>query len=174
MAKKKTSISGNYENEFSIIGIACHIPEYRIVYFLNQISNFNFSRYDDLMIVQKNDDHNLAFPFFYFEDSENSATFHLIANRAVEGFLINEWKQMDFLLIVFGSRKKPAIESIIKQIRKTPNVLAVTEMKITSKIGIDNLLTDIELHINEIHKKEKEKDKEIINKLRINRYRPLH
>lgn len=169
MVKKRGTISANYEYEFTIIGIACHIPEYRVVHFLNKISNFNFIRLDDL-IINKGEEEEFGFPFYFFKDIESGATFHLIANRFTERVLIKQWKQIDFLLIAFGSNHKVKTEEIVKEIRIIPNVIAVSEMPITKKLAIDNFMTDLELHINEIQKREKEKDKEISNKLRTNRY----
>ncbi|NVN93976.1 MAG: IPExxxVDY family protein [Bacteroidetes bacterium] len=167
MVKKKGTISGIYENEFVIIGIACHDHDYRLAHFLNKISNFNFIRYNDLMVYQKNNDNPLGFQFYYFDDTENCTNYHFIANRGTEGFLINEWNKIDYLLIVFGSIKKNNLKPIIKQIRKAPIVIAVQEMLITKKIEIDNLMTDLELHIIEIFKKEKEEQQKQKNKLKI-------
>ncbi|MFZ4398727.1 MAG: IPExxxVDY family protein [Bacteroidales bacterium] len=169
MVKKKGTLSGNYANEFTIIGIACHIPEYRVVHFLNKISNFSFIRYNDLMVYKKNNEDPQGFAFYYFDDIENCATYHLISNRGSDGIMINEWKQIDFLLIASISNQNIKFKSIVTEIKKVPNVLAVSQMLPTKKIEIDNLLTDLELHINEIRKKEKEKDKEIANKLKTNR-----
>ncbi len=174
MAKKKGTLSGNYENEFSIIGVACHLNYYRIAHFLNKIPNFNFSRFDDIMIYQKNNENPLGFPFYYFYDIENLTSFHFIANRSIDGILINDWKQIDYLLITLGSDKNINLKSIIKQIKKIPNVLAASKMMIINKPDIENLMTDLELHLNEIYKREKEKEKEIMNKLRSNRFSYLH
>lgn len=169
MTKNRGIISANYENEFVIIGIACHLNDYRIVHFLNKISNFSFIRYNDLIVYQKNNETPLGFPFYYFDDTENCTTFHFISNRSPDGIMINEWKQIDFLLISFGAGNNIDLKAIIKQIRGIPNVLAVSEMPITKKINIELLITDVELHINEIIKKEKEEEKKLKEKLKINR-----
>ena len=173
MVKKKGTLSGNYVNEYAIIGIACHLKYYRVAHFMNKISNFNFTRYDDLMVYQKNNDNPLGFPFYYFNDIESYTTFHLIANRSLDGIMVNEWKQMDYLLITFGATQNINMKSIMKQIRKIPSMLAVSEMPLTKKPDIENLMTDLELHLIEISKKEKEEDKKIINKLKTNRYNYL-
>ncbi len=167
MSKKKGTISGNYENEFVIIGIACHLNDYRLVHFLNKTLSFNFTRYDDLLIYQKNSEIPLGFPFYYFDDNESYTSFYFISNRNSDGIIINEWKQIDFLLIAFGSTNNIDLESIVKQIRKIPNVLLVSKMPFTKKNEFDILMTDIELHINEIIKKEKADENEAKKKLKI-------
>ncbi len=167
MVKKKGIISGNYESEFAIMGIACHLNDYRIIHFLNKILDFNFIRYDDLMVYQKNNENPLAFPFYYFNDTETHTYFHFISNRSPDGIMINKWKQIDYVLVVLGSLHNIDLKSIIKQIKKIPNVLAVSEMPLTKKPEIENLMTDIELHVIEILKKEKEEEKKVINKLRV-------
>ncbi len=166
MAKKKESISGNYESEFAIIGIACHDFDYRVIHFLNKVSNFNFIRYDDFLIPTKGEENDEGFPFYFFNDSENYTSFHFIANRSADGILIKEWKQMDYLLVIFGSVHSLNIKSMIHEIRKLPIVLAATEMPRNYKIGVENLVLDIELHIIEIQRKEKEKERLAKNKLK--------
>jgi hypothetical protein len=170
MAKKKGTLSGNYENEFSIIGIACHEKYYRIAHYLNKILNFNFTCYDDIMVFQKKIENSLGFPFYYFNDIENLTSFHLIGNRSTDGILISDWKQIDYLLIILGSVNNINLKSMINQIKKIPNVLAASEMITLNKPDIENLMTDLELHLIEISKKEKEKDKEVMNKLKSNRF----
>jgi len=174
MAKKRGTISGNYENEFTIIGIACNLNEYRLAHFLNKVSNFNFIRFDDFKIEHKIQDIILSFPFYYFEDIESCTTYHFISNRTAEGIIIKEWNQLDYLLIAFGAVNNNFIENIIKQIRKIPIVMAASKIPPSKNAGIENFMTDLELHIIAILKRDKEKELEIKNKLKDNRFHLMH
>ncbi|MCX6230707.1 MAG: IPExxxVDY family protein [Bacteroidetes bacterium] len=165
MATKKANISAAYENDFSVIGIACHLHDYRIVHFLNKIANFNFIRFDDLKVLQKNTETTLGFPFYYFNDTENYTCFYFISNRSIDGIMFNEMKEIDYFLFSVGSSHNINLKSLIKQIKKIPNVLAITEELNFNKTEIDNLMTDIELHITEIERIEREK--ELIAKSKI-------
>jgi hypothetical protein len=169
MATKKANISAAYENDFSVIGIACHLKDFRLIHFLNKILNFNFNRFDDINVMQKKSENPPNFPFYYFNDTENYVNLYLIPNIGADGILFNELKQIDFFLFIVGSDHNVNVKSIIRQIKKIPNVLAVTGELNFNKIEIDNLMTDIELHITEIERIKKEKENEAKSKISSSR-----
>jgi hypothetical protein len=169
MATKKVNISPAYENDFSVIGIACHLKDFRLIHFLNKISNFNFNRYDDLKVKEKHSETPPEFPFYYFNDTENYVNLYLISNISPDGILFNELKQIDFFLFIVGTDHNVNVKSIIKQIKKIPNVLAVTGELNFNKMELDNLMTDIELHITEIDRQKKEIEQQAKNKISSSR-----
>jgi hypothetical protein len=76
---------------------------------------------------------------FKFVSEENHYTVHLISNRSLQGVLIPEYAQIEYLLKVEG---REDIEELVKQIRKINNVLAAFHLSQDSLKHVSHLFFD--------------------------------
>jgi hypothetical protein len=132
---------------FTLIGISCHLKDYRLSYLLNQKLEYSFSKLEDLQ----------DFSFYYYRDEDRYNTYTLIANRSQESVLVPQLKQTDFLLLVEGEFKKAQKDPVLNAIRTIPNVLTAYEIRLPEIKNFEILLTDIEMHVMNIFKIEKSK-----------------
>jgi hypothetical protein len=153
MALKKRTLTLESDCDFSIIGISCHIADYRFVHFLNKIRNFNFIRLDEFNFFVKSIEDSLKFPFYLFEDKENYTSYYIIANRSEDGILVNEWKMFDYLLISNSYLNDVKLKTLTSLLKNIPGVLAVSNLQINKKSDIENLLSDIEIYILNFNKR---------------------
>ena len=127
---------------FTLIGISCHLKDYRLSYLLNQKLECSFSKLEDLQ----------DFSFYYYRDEDRYNTYTLIANRSQESVLVPQLKQTDFLLLVEGEFKKAQKDPVLNAIRTIPNVLTAYEIRLPEIKNFEILLTDIEMHVMNIFK----------------------
>jgi hypothetical protein len=160
MAIKKTKMSLSDNSEYTIIGISCHLSDFRFVHYLNKIRYFNFVRYADFDYEFKNQKEIFYFPLYYFDDKESYTSYYFIANRSEDGILMNEWKNFDFLLITKSILSEEKLKIFYSDIKKIPGILAVSQLHTTNKSEVNNLLTEVEIYVMEyllLSKKEQNK-----------------
>ena len=140
---------------FTLIGISCHVKDYRISFLLNAHLGFEFLKLDDLTITLPRKKVPAGFSFYYYYDEDYFNIYYLLANRSQEFVLAPEVRQVDFLLIVEGAFKKTQKDPLIKAIRGIPNVLAAYEINLAEINNHEMLLNDMEMHFMNLHKESK-------------------
>jgi hypothetical protein len=137
---------------FTLIGISCHVKDYRISFLLNKHLGSAFLKLEDLRITLNNKKDPAEFSFYYYPDEDYFNTYYLLANRCEEYVLAPEIKQVDFLMIVEGEFSKVQKDRLIASIRNIPNVLTAYEIKFSEIKNYETLLNDMEMHFINIKK----------------------
>lgn len=131
--------------DYTTIGIACHMKDYRFTFFLNDQLGFQMKRMEDLLYGDGKD--SLGYSFYFFRNPEERRSFYLVSNYHEEGRLIPTEKGADFFLIVNDilpvSRKK----QLISQIQKIPQVLAAYDIPKGKANNLEMIFEEIELHL---------------------------
>ena len=140
---------------FTLIGISCHMKDYRISFLLNKHLGSDFLKMEDLKIALNNKKDPAEFSCYYYPDEDYFITYYLVANRNQEFVLAPEIKQVDFLLIVDGEFRKAQRDRLIKSIRNIPNILTAYEIKFAEIRNYETLLNDMEMHFMKIKKENK-------------------
>lgn len=102
MKKKQHKLAYQPEYDFTLIGIASHENDYKLSWALNQKFNFSFIRVESLLINDSKLQVAQSFVVYNFEDKTAGLSFNLISNRCDNGFLIEELKNIDYFLQIFG------------------------------------------------------------------------
>lgn len=152
MAKKMYLDAKPESAYFTLLGISCHLKDYRLSFLLNQNLGFSFIKWDDLTFSSYLHEVESGFSFYRYHDEERLTTYHLIANRSEEFALVPENKQLDFLLFLEGKATRQEKDSLVKAIRSIQGVLTVFEIRLTEIRNYEILLTDIEMHVMNILK----------------------
>jgi len=142
---------------FSLIGISCHLKDYRLSYLLNQQLEFSLSKLDDLPHPLPGAQEPAEFSYYYYRDEDRRQTWSLIANRSQDAVLIPPLKQTDFLLLVEGEFRKAQKEEVLHSIRIIPNVLTAFEVSLSEVRNPEILLTDIEMHLMKVFTRNRNK-----------------
>lgn len=143
---KKYLLSNEPETLNFIIGIAGMLKDFRLTYHLNKSLYLNLVKKDDLFADIRQNGQNSAFPFFIYEEPHSFLTFNLIGNKSPEGYLLPEFKQADYLLLINGPFPKESMERFLKSIRSIPSVLTAYKIDINKYKKLESFLTEIELH----------------------------
>ena len=133
-SKKKLLIENDYE--FFLFGISCSERSYRLCFALNDKFKASFSKSKDMEVQEKNHTVQSKFPVFTFRDEEMFTDYRIIGNKTESRFLIPEFKQADYLLMVQGGMPYAEKNNILKKIKEVTFVQTAFEIdpkKIKSK-----------------------------------------
>ncbi len=133
-SKKKLLIQNDYD--FLLFGISCGEKLYRLCWALNNQLNVSFSKGKDMEIAEKNQEVQTKFPVFSFRDEETLTDYKVILNKTENKFLVPEYKQADYLLMIQGGIPYSERSSILKKIKEVAFVQTSFEIdprKIKSK-----------------------------------------
>jgi len=142
---------------YTLIGIACHLMDYRFLYWLNCEPGFNFIKEADLKIGFPGLDHSVAFSFSSYYDEDHRNSYYLVSNFSGVVVLLSEFRQIDFILLIEGDFKKKQKDALMAIIRSIPKVLTAYEIKLTDIKNAESFLTDVEMHVSEIRQEIKSK-----------------
>ena len=133
-SKKKLLIENDYD--FFLFGISCSEKSYRLCFALNNKLKAAFSKSKDMEVQEKNQGAQSKFPMFVFRNEEMFTEYRVITNKIASKFLIPEFKQADYLLMVQGGMLYSEKSSILKKVKEVPFVQTAFEIdpkKIKSK-----------------------------------------
>lgn len=135
MAKLTLELEEDYS--FKLIGINCHIKDYRLCWEMNEAMNFDFVKEEDYEIIIKNKKQ--GYSFYSYLDEENYIDYYLISNRGEFGRLIPEEKS-DFLLLFKGSITKEQLKQISEQLHRIRNILTAYPIEVENLKSKKNLI----------------------------------
>ena len=147
---------------FTLVGISCHLLDYRLLYDFNKQLDFNFNKERDFTPTSMTPEENSSFSFYIYKDEDTRNSYYLLANKNPDIYLLPALKQADFLLFIEGPLSKIRQETLLNGIRSIQKVLTAFEIKFNQVKNYENLLTDIELHIMNIAKESKQEFNKII------------
>jgi hypothetical protein len=121
-----------------LYGIVSQEKPHRLVWFLNKISPYHFSRVDDyeIEIASKL----FAFAQYTFNDEENHITYILIINKDESQLLIPELKNFDYLLLIKGAINFFEEEMLKDNIKTIPTVQIIFEVETEKLKSKHNLI----------------------------------
>lgn len=138
MAKLTLDFEEAFELDFLLIGIACHIKDYRLAYCINKALDWDLRRTDDLDLFVKNEQ--ALFSMYEYQVEEDLKSYHLISNRSDKGLLIPERKESDFFIQLYGEFTDEQFTHIKKEIQKIKFVLTSFEIDPSKLKSGNNLL----------------------------------
>lgn len=136
MAKHKLEMEP--DPEVMLIGISCHVKDYRLCWALNRTLGINLARRDS-DITDPGPEKLASYPVFDHLDEESQAHYVLVNNHCTDGVLIKEYHQADFFLIVDEAAPHSPTE-LIDQVRKTEFVLTAFPLDARTERGAHKLL----------------------------------
>ena len=136
----KLTLDIEYEYDFILVGISCHLKDYRLCWAINSGNmGIDFTKADDLVIHSKNKEES-RFSKFIFDDEDINLCFNLISNRGTQGYLLPEQKQADYLLMVSGNFPEDQTSGLLKELKKIDFILTAFTIDVEKLKSKQNLL----------------------------------
>lgn len=149
---KKLSVNIDYSDEYAFIGIACHLKDYRLSFYLNKALDFKLKKIDDFnQLDERLESH--PYSVFYYYCPDFHSTFCLLSNHHADMKLIPSLKQFDYFLVFQKNLNAPQKQELIRKIKKVPNMIMAYEIDYTKMNKVNYLITDLELQLIENIKK---------------------
>ncbi|MBI9036973.1 MAG: IPExxxVDY family protein [Bacteroidales bacterium] len=150
MAILKSKLDFEY---YSMIGVSCHLKDYRLTYYLNKTLGIDLKKSKEFSITKEKEKKNIHFSFFIFNDKKKEISYYLISNHNPESKLIPSQKQIDYLLITKDLINQENVMEIINKIKTISYVLTAYKIELSKIRSINNLLSDLEIHVSNISPK---------------------
>ena len=112
---------------FSVMGISSHENDYRLSWSINEQLGLSFVQSDSLIT-----DAGKEFACFVHEDDEQR--FLLVSNRCDNGFLLEKYKNFDFILKFDAELNETGISEWLRNLRKVPLVSAVFPIPVNKTV----------------------------------------
>ena len=145
---KKLSSKFDFSSEYTLIGISCHLKDYRLTFFLNNKLHLHLSRIDDF-VQEGPDKTDLNYSVYFYKCLETQNNFCLISNHHSDGKLIPTIGSVDYFLLIENEIPNDRKKELIKDIKTIPNILTAYELDLAKVKNIHQLLAELELQFIE-------------------------
>ncbi len=143
---KKLKLSPEHAPDFTFIGIACHLKDYKMAFNLNSSLGLSLKRVSDFTSPDHTD---RLYSFFQCYNQEERKNFMLISNHHPDGKLLPKLKNFDFFLVSDELIATSRLEFLLSKIRKTEKVLMAAKIEREKLKVYDRITSDLELHLLE-------------------------
>lgn len=118
------------EFDIQVIGIAAHLKDYRIAYFINKELEIDlFKCPKDLEIEENKTGEKNKFSFFNCIDEEHEAFINLLSNKSNGAYVFKNKKEFDYFLIFSHQYPEKQRKNWIERLKNIKNVLVVKEVQ---------------------------------------------
>ena len=128
MVKKSHKLTFFEEYDFKLIGITSHENDYHLCWKINQSLDMHLVRLEDLHVFNSKFKINQDFSLYHYSDEDTMAEYHLISNRCENGYLLEELRNIDFLLKISGDMDEQFINNLLSRLRTIEGVTAAFEL----------------------------------------------
>ena len=112
---------------FTIIGISSHENDYRLSWSINEQMGRAFAQSDSLVTAAGNE-----FTCFVHENEDQKIL--LVSNRCDNGFLLEKYKNFDFIIKFNTKLNETDIQAWLRDLRKVPLISAVLPIPVTKRM----------------------------------------
>jgi hypothetical protein len=147
---KKFRLESESDNDYTLIGIASHLKDYRLIWSLNETLDFGFVKMNDLRVFNDKLNETHTYPLFFYEHPDTFKTYYFIGNKNEKTFLIPEHKQTHYFLLVKGVSTPSFLTETTMSIKNIKNVLTAHTINLSLLKNFELILSDLELHMMEI------------------------
>jgi len=119
MAKKTLRI--DLDVGFSLLGVSCHLKDYRFAWTLNHSLGTNFKKIEPYIIEESEQEFSR---YIHQIDSEEMIIF---SNKSTNGFLIRKKKEIDYWIKLQENIDLTTTNSTLEVLRQSKAILAVFE-----------------------------------------------
>lgn len=133
----KFTLEFEQDFDFFLLGIFCHVKDYRLSWFINKAIDIDLQKAPNLVLNIKKvvQEHALL----EYVSDEDLKEYYLIANRSQNGWLLPEEK-CDYFLMLKGHYSEDEIEYIRQAVQSQKPVLTVSNIEVENLKSKENLL----------------------------------
>lgn len=135
---------------YKLIGISCHLKDYRVIYNVNRTLKLHFRKQEDFSIVPATNQPLCNYALFHHYDYDRMIDYYFFANHHPDAKLLQEIRQADYFLMMAGDVYPNEISESIRKLLKLPEILAAFSIDPDRIKVFDHLITDLELHMLEL------------------------
>jgi hypothetical protein len=132
-------------SDVHLIGIACHLRDYRICWLINERTDINLRRIDDLSEEARGrKTEGNQFQVYFYENGDKMQQYFLVGNHGPAGNLLEKYARADYLLLVSGMNKADEAQ-LVRKIRSIQQVLTAFKIDLNKIPDAELILSDLEM-----------------------------
>lgn len=140
MKKRSHKLAVEPDYRFFLIGISSHENDYHLCWAINQKMNLNLQKKANYVLYNPKIKDNREFSFYAYEDDDSLLIYYLLSNRCKDGFLVEELRNIDFLMQVHGELSEEEKGKMIQNLRSMPVIIGSFTIDPQSLKSRDRLL----------------------------------
>ncbi len=125
MNSKKVRLDYSENYEFCLLGISSFEKDYRLIWNINNLLNFQFYRTSNHQVFNRKSETEQGFSSFSYKDEDRFLQYTFIANKSEEVYLIEELRNIDYFLIIRGETGDNLLTCLKNDLSGIENVQAV-------------------------------------------------
>ena len=125
MALKRHKLGYTDNFDFLLLGLASSENDYRLIWKINKTFNFSFEKAGNHKIPAKNEVNELEFSHFTYDDEDTFIFYRFLANKSDKGALLEELKNIDYLLIISGEFSDTFVANMIAKLKSIEHIQGV-------------------------------------------------
>jgi hypothetical protein len=135
---------------YSIIGISSALKDYRLMFYLNKLSGFEFKRAEPFIFNINGTD--FLYSLYIYLDHKNMRNYYLISNKANAVKLVKDFQHFDYILIMDGEIEDKYVSDLSKRIKSVSGINMSIEVDEEHLNKIPNLRFNFDLHLDKVLK----------------------
>jgi len=139
---KKIKLDYIPDFNFLLLAIVSYEKDYKLVWDINSSLNFDFEKESDYKVFNRKRKVETEFPSFVYSNTSQYIDYRLLVNKTSQGILLEELKNIDFLLVIKGDFFEgydKIMQTKLQNLESVQSAFIIDVMKIKDK---DCLLGD--------------------------------
>ncbi|MEQ9298887.1 MAG: IPExxxVDY family protein [Cyclobacteriaceae bacterium] len=140
---KKNKLAASFAYDLGLIGVICSLPEYKVVWWINQQTQLHLVKQDDIEIELKGQSV-LTISNFFFETDH--VTIRLLSNRLVGDktgsrvYLVNDLDQFQYLITIDDKYDTFDLQNFMGELKNIETIQYSTSIDIKKLKDKENLI----------------------------------
>ena len=147
---KKLLLDFEEEISYSFIGISSNLKDYRLNFYLNKLSGFDFKRTDSFLFNFNKQQ--FQYSLYLYLDHPNMRNYYLISNKVNAVRLVKDFIVFDYILIMDGEIEEDYVKELASRIKTLPGVMLTSVLDDEIFDKIPNLRNEFDLHLDSVLK----------------------
>lgn len=140
MAIQRHKLQYKQNFDFLLFGLASHENDYRLVWKINQAFSFNFERGNSHKLISKKTGKEQEYNLYSYDDEDTFYLYYFISNKCEDGVLIEELKNIDYLIMIQGDFTEAFANGFHNRLKKVESVQGVFKIDPSSLKNKENLV----------------------------------
>lgn len=140
MGIRKHKLEYTEDFNFLLLGLVSSENDYRLIWTVNQQLGFAFEKTGNHKVPGRSGQMELEFSHYIYENEDLFLLYRIIANKSEEGVLLEELKNIDYLMVVQGEFTDLYIKDLISGLKSMEHIQAVFRINPTSLKNRERLL----------------------------------
>jgi hypothetical protein len=110
------------------------------VWKINHDFSLNFERSENHKIISKKNSQEIEFALYTYDDEDTFYLYYLLANKSEQGVLLEEMKNIDYLIMIQGDFTEAFSNGFYNRLKKLENIQGVFKINPAALKNRENLV----------------------------------